>query len=62
MRGIKIRNIILFFITLIIKKEGKKIRHPPSATTFFIPNNPNACKSTPIGFIKNLLIDYMSFN
>ena len=34
----------------------------PMATTFFIPNNLNACKSTPIGFIKNLLIDYMSFN
>lgn len=47
---------------LIIKKDGKKIRQPPSATTFFIPNNLNACKSTPIGFIKNLLIDYMSFN
>lgn len=46
---------------LIIKKDGKN-RQSPSATIFFIPNNLNACKSTPIGFIKNLLIDYMSFN
>lgn len=47
---------------LIIKKDWKKNKTIPFPTTFFIPNNLNACKSTPIGFIKNLLIDYMSFN